>query len=160
MGDGLVLLLILVVGAVTAFGLCGYGFSTLSAHGVRRADRVTRLRSGAALAGAAAALMYTWGSLHVLSDYMEVEDSGTGSSPIRPCLAAGGPEKAAVTMSADVQVIPLRLVCHTKTGESYPTGMPGYINPTAAFLALTSALLAVGAGYASEPEAREQGRSG
>ncbi|MFJ4471681.1 hypothetical protein ACIP2X_29950 [Streptomyces sp. NPDC089424] len=160
MGDGLVLLLVLVVGAVTAFGLCGYGFGTLSTHGVRRADRVTRLRVLAALAGAAAAALYTWGALHVLSDWMEVEDSGAGSAPLRPCLAAGGPKKAAVTMSADVQVLPIRLICHTRTGESYPTGMPGYINPTAAFLALSGVLLAVGAGYASGHKAREQERNG
>lgn len=160
MGDGLLLLLVLVVGVVTAFGLCGYGFGSLSAHGVGRADRVTRWRALAALSGAASAALYTWGALHVLSDYMEVEDGGAGSAPIRPCLAAGGPEKAAVTMGTDVQVIPIRLVCHTKTGERYPTGMPGYINPAAAFLALSAALLAVGAGYASELKARERGRSG
>ncbi|MGW1539852.1 hypothetical protein ACWCPM_06240 [Streptomyces sp. NPDC002309] len=160
MGGGLLLLLVLVIGAVTAFGLSGYGFGTLSAHGVRRADRVTRLRSLAALAGAAAAAVYTWGALHVLGAYLEVKDGGAGSAPARPCLAAGGPEKAAVTLDVDVQVIPVRLVCRTRTGESYPAGVPGHINPAAAFLALSAALLAVGAGYASELKARERGRSG
>ncbi|MBG0851862.1 hypothetical protein I2W78_08395 [Streptomyces spinoverrucosus] len=158
MGDWFLLLLLIVVGAIAAFGLCGYAFSTLSTHGVRRANTATRFRALAAFAGAAAAALYAWGALHVLGAYVEVEDGGTGSAPIRPCLAAGGPQKAAVTLRADVQVVPIRLVCHTKTGESYAAGVPGYVNPAVAFLALSSALLAVGAGYASELTAREQAR--
>ncbi|MFI9612157.1 hypothetical protein ACIHCM_10860 [Streptomyces sp. NPDC052023] len=160
MGDAFLLLLLIIVGAVTAFGLCGYGFGTLSAHGVRRADTAARLRSLAALAGAAAAALYTWGALHVFGGLLEAEDGGTGSAPIRPCLAAGGPQKAAVTLRADVRVVPIRLVCHTKTGESYPAGVPGYVNPAVAFLALSSAFLAVGAGYATELRTRKQGRTG
>ncbi|GEC03644.1 hypothetical protein SSP24_12990 [Streptomyces spinoverrucosus] len=160
MGDWFLLLLLIMVGAITAFGLCGYAFSSLSAQGIRRADRATRFRFGAALAGAATAALYSWGALHVFGAHMEVEDGGTSSSPIRPCLAAGGPEKAAVTLRASVHVVPIRLMCHTKTGESYAAGVPGYVNPAVAFLALSSALLAVGAGYVSELKAREQGRKG
>ncbi|MFD5573560.1 hypothetical protein [Streptomyces cadmiisoli] len=154
MNSFFLLLLLLVIGVVTAVGLSGYAFGTIAGHGVRRASRPARLRFLAALTGAGAAALYTWGALHVLGGDIAAGDGGAGSAPIRPCLEAGGPERGARTLRTSVSVIPIRLVCHTSTGERYTAAVPGYVNPAVAVLSLSGAVLAVGAGYAGELDAR------
>jgi len=136
----MVLLLLLLIPAVPvlAAGLIGYGLGSLGRAGVRRADRLTWLRSTAALLGAAAAAVYTWGLLALAGATLDAEDHGVDSSPPRPCRTPGLFERAVHVVDYTVRYAPLRFVCRTSDGGSYVAdAVPGYVNP---------AVLGLGAG--------------
>ncbi|MFG2134131.1 hypothetical protein ACGFNV_41115 [Streptomyces sp. NPDC048751] len=143
------LLLLLIVAAVTVFGLTGFGFGQLAQAGVRHTGEATLLRAVAALTGAAALAMYTWGLLIVTGAVMTAEDGGTDSSPPQSCRTAGWWERHRQGIEItdySVHFVPLGFVCETSDGGSYDNGdVPGYVNPATFALALTSAAGAVGA---------------
>ncbi|MCX2971324.1 MULTISPECIES: hypothetical protein [Streptomyces] len=139
-----------LTGLVTAFALVGYGFGSLGRHGLRRAGRVVWLRSTAALLGAAAAALYTWGLLLVGGAVVAAEDGGTGSAPFPPCLTPGQEQRAAGVTDYRVDFLPLRFVCETSTGDAYASAaVPGYLNPAALGLALAATACAGSAGRTS-----------
>jgi hypothetical protein len=136
------LLPLLPGGLVTAFAFVGYGFGTLGRIGPRQADRVTWLRALAALMGAAAAVLYVWGLLHLVGAIMDAEENGTDSAPMRPCRTPGWEEWAQDPGIADytVRYLPLRFVCETGDGDSYVTDtVPDYLNPSLLGFALAGA---------------------
>ncbi|MEU9854154.1 hypothetical protein [Streptomyces sp. NPDC047974] len=126
----MVILGLLVVVLLLSFGLAGHGFGRLGRVGVRRADRDTRLRCGAALAAAGAAALYAWGLLGVGLAVLSTDDSGTDAFPIRPCRVAGAPEAAGDVVGHRVSYLPPRYVCVRSGGGTYATDDgPGYVGP-------------------------------
>ncbi|MGW3816032.1 hypothetical protein [Streptomyces sp. NPDC005046] len=153
-------LLFLVIAAVTAFGLVGYGCSVLARRGKRRVEATVALRTLAAFSGALAVALYAWGLLYVAGSLMEAEDGGTDSAPARPCRTSGWMERheRGIEISGySVSYVPLGFVCETSDGGSYDI-VPGYIGPAAVGFALASAGCAISAGYVTELRARGQGR--
>ncbi|MGA5063954.1 hypothetical protein ACPB9E_09280 [Streptomyces exfoliatus] len=143
----MVILALLIVAALVCFGLAGYGFGRLGQIGVRRADRQTRLRCAAALAGAAAAAVYAWGLLNLGLAMLDTDDGGTDAFPARPCRTASAPEAAADVVGHRVQYLPPRYICLRQSGENYATDdVPGFVGPGAVGLAATAALCALLAG--------------
>ncbi|MFC7307776.1 hypothetical protein ACFQVC_26575 [Streptomyces monticola] len=135
------LVLFLPAGLISSLGLLGYGLGTLGRTGLRRADRRRRLRSGAALLGATAAAVYTWGLLHVAGAVLEAEDGGAGSSPLLPCRTPGQWERALTVVDYTVDYLPLRFVCETTDGGAYAAeSVPDYVNPAALGLTLAAAV--------------------
>ncbi|WP_031090915.1 hypothetical protein [Streptomyces sp. NRRL WC-3549] len=148
------LLLLVPLGIIVALGLAGYGFGTLGRVGVREAGRALRFRCGAAVLGAVAVALYTWGMLHLVGATMDAEDSGTASAPMRSCRTA---DEARWYRSVDyrVEYIPLRFVCETSDGGSYASdAVPGYIGPAVPAFALA----AVGCGGAALVESDRRAR--
>lgn len=142
----LLLLLLIPAGLVTTCALLGYGLSGLGRAGLRRTDRRAWLRSAAALLGAVAAGLYTWGLLLVAGAVLEAEDGGTDSAPLRPCRTPGEWERALTVIDYSVDYVPLRFVCETTGGGSYSAEVvPGHVNPTVLLVALAAAGCAVGA---------------
>ncbi|WP_329532153.1 hypothetical protein OG568_16680 [Streptomyces sp. NBC_01450] len=136
------LLPLLPGGLVAAFAFVGYCFSTLGRIGLRQADRVAWLRVLAALMGAAAAVLYVWGLLHLVGAVMDAEENGTDSAPLRPCRTPGWEEWAQDPGIVDytVRYLPLRFVCETGDGDSYVTDtVPDYLNPSVLGFALAGA---------------------
>ncbi|MFF4431549.1 hypothetical protein ACFYZ4_20545 [Streptomyces sp. NPDC001513] len=132
----LLLLLLIPAAPVVALGLLGYGVATLGRRG--------RHRNVAALLGAVAAGLYTWGLLHVAGAVVEAEDGGASSSPLLPCRTPGQEERAAKVVDYSVDYVPLRFVCETTGGGSYAAeSVPGYVNPAVAGLTLAAAVCAV-----------------
>ncbi|MDT0403842.1 hypothetical protein [Streptomyces edwardsiae] len=129
----LVLLLVLLVGLAVAAALAVYGCTTLARHGVRRAGPLVVLRSCAALAGAGAACLYVWGALHLLTLDETRRDLA--------CKEAVGPAHVMEIDSYRPTYIPLGLGCHVRSGTTYSTGVPGYLNPAAGALAFTAVAL-------------------
>ncbi|MCX4822781.1 hypothetical protein OG883_23340 [Streptomyces sp. NBC_01142] len=150
------LLLFIPAGLVTAFAFAGYGFGTLGRVGLRRAGREVRLRSLAAILGAVAVALYTWGLLLVSGAVMEAEDGGTDSAPIRSCRTPGWQERTMVNGITDytVDYVPLRFVCETNDGGSYATdAVPGYVNPSVLGFALAAGVCVGAAALESERRA-------
>lgn len=116
------------------------------------------LRSLAAILGAVAAALYTWGLLHVAGAVIDAEDGGADSSPLRPCRTPGQWERALHVVDYTVDYVPLRFVCETKGGGSYAAeSVPGYVNPGV----LGSVLAAAGcAGAAALDSKRRAGGAG
>lgn len=77
-------LLLVVIAAVTAFGLLGYGGRTLADNG-----RAGLLRSLAAFCGAGACALYGWGLLYVGGAVLTAQDGGTDSAPPQSCRTPG-----------------------------------------------------------------------
>ncbi|MFD3537241.1 hypothetical protein [Streptomyces sp. NPDC058664] len=151
----MMVLALLVVAVLVCFGLAGYGFGRLGQSGVRRADRRTRLRCAAALAGAAASAVYAWGLLNLGMAVITTDDSGTDAFPARPCRAAGAPEAADV-VGHRVEYLPPRYTCLRQGGGNYATDdVPGFVGPGSVGLTATAALCALLAGVTSPASPRK-----
>ncbi|MFE7131607.1 hypothetical protein ACFVIM_12155 [Streptomyces sp. NPDC057638] len=145
--------LLLLIPAVAALAL------TLAVLGLtilrRRRGLPPALRGLAALAGAAAAALYTWGLLFLGSAVLDAEDGGTDSAPIRPCRLPDRREEVMRVVDYTIGYLPPRFVCEMRDGDSYTTGhVPGYVAPGVAVAALTGAGLAIAAGFVAEHHAR------
>ncbi|MFF0445701.1 hypothetical protein ACFYT4_04625 [Streptomyces sp. NPDC004609] len=141
------LLLFIPAGLVVACTLLGHGLGNLGRFVFRRSAYEVLFRGLAALLGAVAVAVYTWGMLHVSSSVLSAEDGGTDSSPIPSCRTPGWKERTEANGIIDYSVdyVPLRFVCETNDGGSYATdSVPGYVNPTVLVLAL-AATVCVGA---------------
>jgi hypothetical protein len=100
-------------------------------------------RMVALLACSGAVSLHVWGMLHLLGAVMQVEDGGTGSSPLGPCRAAGD-QMASHVVGYDVVYGWLRFDCRLSTGGRYTTSaVPGYVNPAVVLLGVTAFVLAV-----------------
>ncbi|WP_329053124.1 hypothetical protein OG873_27410 [Streptomyces violaceus] len=124
------LLLCIVVAAVTAFGLVGYGLPAIGRGGPGAVAR-----GGAALAGALAAVAYVWGLVSLFLD-----ESGTAQA----CQDAN-PSLYGQVSGYSVSYLPPALDCRTSSGGSYAAAVPGFIAPVmtvCAVIAVTLALIA------------------
>ncbi|SCD69764.1 hypothetical protein GA0115239_10602 [Streptomyces sp. BpilaLS-43] len=151
------LLLLVPLGIIAVFALAGYGFGALGRVGVRQADRGLRFRCAAAVLGAGAVALYTWGLLHVGGAVLDAEDGGAGSSPMRSCRTA---DEAQWSRSVGYRVdyFPLRFVCETSDGGSYtPDTVPGYIGPAVGAFALAAVVCGGAAAVESERRTRRRG---
>lgn len=155
----LLLLLLLPAGPAAFLVLAGRGFGALTRADPGSAGREARLRGLAALLGAVAAALYTWGLLHVAGAVLGAEDGGAESSPLPPCRAPGQEkrvlpgDRAMRVIDYTVDYVPLRFVCQTTGGGSYASGsVPGYVNP--AVLGFASAALLCAGATALGPERR------
>lgn len=129
----LLLLLLLPALPLLTLGLLGYGIAPLRR---RRWHRTL-----AALLGACAAGLYTWGLLHVAGAVLAAADGGAGSSPLLPCRSPGQEERASHVVDYTVDYVPLRFVCETTGGGSYAAeSVPGYVNPAVLGFALAAAV--------------------
>ncbi|MFF9215716.1 hypothetical protein [Streptomyces viridosporus] len=161
----LLALLFAVMMVGCCLGFVGYGFGSVAdgLSGLKERGPAV-LRGTAALAGACALAVYAWGLLGVAGAWMEAEDGGTDSAPVRSCRTPGWLERSAAGVEITgyrVSVVPLGFVCETSDGGSYDNGdVPGYVNPAALGLALAAAVCAVSAGYASERGARAAAGAG
>ncbi|MFI1935726.1 hypothetical protein ACH44C_00790 [Streptomyces purpureus] len=152
------LLFLVPAGLVATLWLAGYGVGSLGRYGLRHAGREVWLRSVAALLGAVAAAMYTWGLLHVTWAVMEAEDGGTNSAPIRPCRTAGWQDRTTASMISDytVSFLPLRFVCRTNDGGRHATDtVPGHVNPSVLTFAMGAAVCVGVAALGSERRIRK-----
>jgi len=153
-------LLFVLVAAVLAFALAGYGFGRLAECGVRRAELPILLRGLGGLAGAVAAALYAWGLLIVVGAIVTARDGGTDSAPPQSCRTAGWwerHERGVDIVDYSVSYIPLGFVCETSDGGTYDNGdVPGYLNPALLGFALAGAGCVISAGYVSERRARRQ----
>ena len=137
---------IILIGLIVAVTLAVYGASSLARNGIRRTDLGVRLRAGAALAGAAAALMYVWGAVHLVRDETMTNQA---------CRDAMPAAQAAHLSGVDVSLLPVHLNCYVTGGGSYAAAVPGYVNPALLGLALTAVVLGVFAALESERRARD-----
>ncbi|MEU4208539.1 hypothetical protein AB0F13_00820 [Streptomyces sp. NPDC026206] len=137
MPNTVTLLLIILVGFITAFSLAVYGLATMPLLSIRRATMEVVLRSLAALAASAAIGMYAWGALHLSMDETAADMA---------CKDAVGSARASDIDRYEASYIPLRFGCHVKSdgihwvtrdGSTW-TAVPGYVNPSVLVLVLTS----------------------
>ncbi|MEU5715524.1 hypothetical protein AB0G71_06985 [Streptomyces sp. NPDC020403] len=125
------LLLGVVVAAVTAFGLVGYGFPAIG-----RGGRGAVAGGGAALAGALAAVAYAWGLVSLFLD-----ESGTALA----CQEAN-PSLYGQVSGYSVSYLPPALDCRLTSGGAYAAAVPDFVTPVmtaGAVIAATLALIAV-----------------
>ncbi|MFE7414319.1 hypothetical protein [Streptomyces laurentii] len=125
------LLIGVLVAALTAFGLAGYGFRTIG-----RGGPAGVARGGAALAGALAAVAYAWGLGSLVRD-----ESGTAQACQDANRALFGQVGA-----FEVSYLPPALDCRLSGGGSYPAAVPGFVTPVmtgCAVIAVTLALIAL-----------------
>ncbi|GGW89749.1 hypothetical protein [Streptomyces lomondensis] len=125
------LLIGIVVAAVTAFGLVGYGFPAIGRGGPGAVAR-----GGGALAGALAAVAYAWGLIALFLD-----ESGTAQA----CQDAN-PALYGQVSGYSVSYLPPALDCRMSSGSSYAAAVPGFLTPVmtvSAVIAVTLALIAV-----------------
>ncbi|MDQ0750843.1 hypothetical protein QF034_005074 [Streptomyces africanus] len=124
------LLIGIIVAAVTAFGLAGYGFSAIGRGGPGAVAR-----GGAALAGALAAVAYVWGLVSLFLD-----ESGTAQA----CQDAN-PSLYGQVSGYSVSYLPPALDCRMSSGGSYSAAVSGFVTPVmtgCAVIAVTLALIA------------------
>ncbi|MFG1670655.1 hypothetical protein [Streptomyces sp. Y7] len=160
----LLILLLVLIAVVTAFGLTGHGIGTLADRRARRTGTPGTLRGVAALAAAGACALYAWGLLGVCGAVMTAEDGGTDSAPPRSCRTEGWWERhqrGVEITDYSISFVPLGFVCETSDGGSYDNGdVPGYVNPSVLVLAVTASGCRIGAEYVSELRARAEFRRG
>ncbi|MEV0782981.1 hypothetical protein AB0I52_08335 [Streptomyces sp. NPDC050423] len=125
--------LVILIGVLVAGVLGVYACVSVARNGVRRSGSLVLFRSVAALAAAGAAALYVWGALHLALLDETRRDLA--------CKEAVGPAHVMEIDSYRPAYIPLGLGCHVATGTTYPAGVPGYVNPAAAALALTAVVL-------------------
>ncbi|MFF0199565.1 hypothetical protein [Streptomyces sp. NPDC005017] len=115
-------------------------------------------RRAAWLAAAGAAAVYFWG-LASVGAAEHGFGNGADSVPAPACRDDFPPETVAGLSHHRASYLPLAFDCVRADGGTY-SAEPSYawMNPTAAGLGLTAALLAIGAGYATEPRARREAR--
>ncbi|WP_432011344.1 hypothetical protein [Streptomyces cucumeris] len=148
-------LLFIVVGLVTAFGLTGHGLSLLGRGALRRTGEGAWFRTLAALLGGAAMAVYTWGLIIVALTALSAEDGGAGSSPLIPCRIPAEEERVQHVIDYRIDYIPLRFVCETNGHGDYATDdVPGYINPSVLTLSLAAVASAGAAALDTERRAR------
>ncbi|MGW6291102.1 hypothetical protein [Streptomyces sp. NPDC055058] len=113
------------------------------------------LRRAAAATAWAAAAVYSLGFFAVLSSE-QAFGNGADSTPAPACRDGFSPEEKQGLSHHRSSYLPLRFDCVRDDGTVYSSS-PAYVwlNWTAASLALTTAVLAIGAGYASELRARK-----
>ncbi|WP_309097802.1 hypothetical protein [Streptomyces sp.] len=112
------------------------------------------MRRAAASAAWAAAAVYSMGFFAVLASESEYND-GANSVPAPACRDGFDPATIQGLSHHRSSYLPLRFDCVRDDGSVY-AGEAGYgwMNGATAVLALSAALLAIGAGYASELRAR------
>ncbi|MFJ3187120.1 hypothetical protein [Streptomyces halstedii] len=148
------LLFLIPLCIIMLFGLAGYGFGSLGRVGVRQAGPALRLRSGAAILGAATVALYTWGLLHLAGAVIGADGNGASASP-RPSCRTADQDLWATVVDSRVDYLPLRFVCETSDGGSYvPDIVPGYIGPAVAAFGLSAVVCAAAAAVDSERRAR------
>ncbi|MFJ4921010.1 hypothetical protein [Streptomyces sp. NPDC088725] len=143
--NAVAVLLIVLVGLAVAVALAVYGCTVLARHGIRRSDLGVRLRAGAAIAVAAAVLVYVWGALHLVRDETMTDQA---------CKAAVPSAQAAHIVGVDVSYLPLHLNCRVTDGGSYAAALPDFVNPAVLGLVVVGVVLAVFAALHSEVRAR------
>lgn len=111
-------------------------------------------RRAAWLAAAGAAAVYFLGLADVAASEEQVGD-GADSVPAPACRDDEPPETVDGLVDHRASYLPPAFTCVRADGSTY-SASPSYawMNPTAAVLALSAALLAVGAGYTSEARIR------
>ncbi|MGA5197757.1 hypothetical protein [Streptomyces exfoliatus] len=125
------LLIGIVVAALAAFGLVGYGFPAIG-----RGGPAALARGGAALVGALVPAAYAWGLASLFLD-----ESGTAQA----CREAN-PSLYGQVGGYDVSYLPPTLDCRLTSGGSYAAAVPEFLTPVmtgCAVIAVTLALIAV-----------------
>ncbi|SCF98222.1 hypothetical protein [Streptomyces sp. Ncost-T10-10d] len=129
----LALVLIIFVGLLVVGILGVYACTALARNGIRHSGTLVLLRSLAAFAAAGAVSSYVWGAIHLVTLDETRRDLA--------CKKAVGPAHVMEIDSYRPTYIPLGLGCHVGNGTTYLAGVPGYLNPVAAGLALTAVVL-------------------
>lgn len=89
------------------------------------------LRALGLLASGLALATYAWGLVHVLGGWMEAEDGGTDSAPMRPCRDHLEKERALQVVGYDLDVVPPGFSCELSDGTSVEIPVvPAYVTPT------------------------------
>ncbi|WP_431676841.1 hypothetical protein [Kitasatospora sp. KL5] len=150
---GLLLLLVSLAGFAYAVVLAVKGLvRTLGS--VRRSGTVQLLRALAVVAASGAVVAYAYGLGQVGLDAMDADSGGADSAPPWPCRGVGM-EKAREVDDYRVGFVPLRFMCHRRSGTVYTTStVSAWVNPAAAVFGTAAAGLAVGARALAERSAR------
>lgn len=105
------------------------------------------------LAGGLALGTYAWGLVHVAGGWLEAEDGGTDSSPLRPCRDHLEEERALQVVGYDLDVIPPGFSCELSDGTSVEIPVvPAYVTPVVMVLGAAAVTSLVVSG-------RRQGRT-
>jgi hypothetical protein len=113
------------------------------------------LRRAAATAAWAAAAVYSLGLFSVLVSESDVND-GANSVPAPACRDGFDPATIQGLSHHRSSYLPLRFDCVREDGSVYSSDAAyGWMNGASASLALSAALFAIGAGYATELRARK-----
>ena len=88
------------------------------------------LRALGLLAGGLALGTYAWGLVHVVGGWLEAEDGGTDSAPLRPCRDHLERERALQVVGYDLDVLPPGFSCELVDGTSVDIPVvPAYVTP-------------------------------
>lgn len=139
------------VGALVA----GSGVVAMALPGRPEPWPVHLLRRAAATAAWAAAAVYSLGFFSVLVSESDVND-GANSVPAPACRDGFAPATIQGLSHHRSSYLPLRFDCVREDGSVYSSDAAyGWMNGASASLALSAALFAIGAGYATELRARK-----
>jgi hypothetical protein len=139
------------VGALVA----GAGVVAMALPGRPEPWPVHLLRRAAATAAWAAAAVYSLGLFSVLVSESDVND-GANSVPAPACRDGFDPATIQGLSHHRSSYLPLRFDCVREDGSVYSSDAAyGWMNGASASLALSAALFAIGAGYATELRARK-----
>jgi hypothetical protein len=139
------------VGALVA----GAGVVAMALPGRPEQWPVHLLRRAAATAAWAAAAVYSLGLFSVLVSESDVND-GANSVPAPACRDGFDPATIQGLSHHRSSYLPLRFDCVREDGSVYSSDAAyGWMNGASASLALSAALFAIGAGYATELRARK-----
>ncbi|MFI2636526.1 hypothetical protein ACH5A2_40105 [Streptomyces collinus] len=139
------------VGAIVA----GAGVVAMALPGRPEPWPVHLLRRAAATAAWAAAAVYSLGFFSVLVSESDVND-GANSVPAPACRDGFDPATIQGLSHHRSSYLPLRFDCVREDGSVYSSDAAyGWMNGASASLALSAALFAIGAGYATELRARK-----
>ncbi|AGP61038.1 hypothetical protein [Streptomyces rapamycinicus] len=146
------------ISALCAFGalIALLGVVAMALPGRPQPWPVHLMRRGSWLAAAAAASIYVLGLFAVLTSEHEF-NNGADSVPAPACREGFDPDTVQHLSHHRSSYLPLRFDCVLDDGTAYSSD-PNYawMNWTALLLALSGALLAIGAGYVTELRARKR----
>ncbi|MGV9855607.1 hypothetical protein ACWDWU_43695 [Streptomyces sp. NPDC003442] len=145
------------ISALCAFGalIALIGVIAMALPGRPQPWPVHLMRRGAWLAAAAAASVYALGLFAVLASEQEF-NNGADSVPAPACREGFDPDTVQHLSHHRSSYLPLRFDCVLDDGTAYSSD-PRYawMNWAALLLALSAAVLAIGAGYVTELRARK-----
>ncbi|MBA6440530.1 hypothetical protein [Streptomyces sp. GMR22] len=148
------------ISALCAFGalIALFGVVAMALPGRPQPWPLHLMRRGAVLTAAAAASIYTLGLFAVLTSEHEFSN-GADSVPAPACREGFDPGVVQHLSHHRSSYLPLRFDCVLDDGTVYSSD-PGYawMNWMALLLALSGALLVIGAGYVTELHARKHAR--
>ncbi|MCL7427114.1 hypothetical protein [Streptomyces sp. YS415] len=129
----ILLVLALGLGGMVATVWLAIRAAVLLTRAGRHRTLLALLRASAALTWMCAVGVYTWGALHL----MLLDES----SQAQECAERLTREQVKSVEGYEYSFVPLRFTCRVAGGQTYDAVVPGYVNPAAAILSVSAAVL-------------------